>query len=370
MSFWIVSSSIHTNFLPLFLSIALCLKENGYKIYFIEPNILQKHFLNKHTLPFCKEDEIDTKDIKKILVWNGLSHDIKLTWVQNYYFENGYFGNDLQIFKNWVNALSEIKDIPFDWILQYKSISPTKQLTNTNIITHIDLSFYNYWILGFFSQGLIISCKHFTRIMKNKRENSHRKKILQNTPTLKLPEGKYIIIGFQVHDDTQIIHNSEIVHTMDDILNYFYDDIHRILPEHKIIVKEHPMDIARIDYSHLQKKYPEVVWIQKWDIWDYIDISEYLICVNSSIWLQALSKYKKVLTLWDNFYSNNPWSENIKKREDFVGALAKLKAKDLLGDKKLIDAYIKVFKEKIFVSNGWWKDFKQETVLSICERLI
>jgi CDP-glycerol glycerophosphotransferase (TagB/SpsB family) len=30
---------------------------------------------------------------------------------------------------------------------------------------------------------------------------------------------------------------------MDDILNFYYNDIKEILPEYKIIIKEHPMDI-------------------------------------------------------------------------------------------------------------------------------
>jgi capsule polysaccharide modification protein KpsS len=152
-------------------------------------------------------------------------------------------------------------------------------------------------------------------------------------------------------------------------LNFYYNDIKEILPEYKIIIKEHPMDIWRINYSNLQKKYPNIIWIKKWNIWNYIDKSDYLICINSSIWLQALSKYKKVLTLWNNFYSNNPWVENLNRKNEFKEKLLKLKNKNLIADKKDIDEYINRFKKEIFI-NWSWHNFTENTVKEICEYIV
>ncbi len=368
--FWIYAPSIHTNFLPLFISIALTLRENWYSVYFVDANALQKHQFKKHALNFCLKENLWKLQIDKLLIWNGVLHDIKIQWVQNYYFENWYFWNDLQIFKNWVNALSKIQNIPYESFYTVKYSWDWKTLISWKCISNIELWLYSYWILWSFSQNPIKTYEYFWGIIKNTLENYRRKKILKNITSISIPEWKYVIIGFQVHDDTQILYNNELIQKMDDILDFFYDDIKNILPDHKIIVKEHPMDIGRIDYSHLKSKYSDILWIQKWDIWDYINKSEYLICVNSSIWLQALSKYKKVLTLWSNFYSNNPWVENITKKEDFSSTLKRLKHKNIIKDKDEIDSYIKIFREKIFVSNGWWKNFDQDTIRSICERLI
>lgn len=372
MIFWIISQSIHTNFLPLFMSIALTLEENNFKVYFIGANILQKYQLSKYRLKSCKHDSWIIKELKiqKLLIWNGVFHDINIPWVQNYYFENGYFGNDLQIFQKWVNAKSEISSMHYTDILRYSRPQIHQKIIPSKTISELHFSFYSYWILGFFSQNIFKSMKDFWKILKNILENKKRASILKNIHTPNIPEWKYITIGFQVYDDTQILYNSPLIKKMSDILEYFYSDIKEILPGYKIIVKEHPMDIGRVDYSYLRKKYPEIIWIQKWDIWDYINISDYLICVNSSIGLQALSQYKKVMTLWENFYSNNPWVKNIRTQEEFLQKLIELSQQDLKKQQKEIDEYIKVFHKKIFISNGWWKSFNQKTVTSICERLI
>jgi len=67
----------------------------------------------------------------------------------------------------------------------------------------------------------------------NKKKTTHEK----------IPDGKFISIIFQVHDDTQILDNSPLIKKMDDILDFFYEDIVFLFPEHKIIIKEHPVDI-------------------------------------------------------------------------------------------------------------------------------
>lgn len=370
--FWIYAPSIHTNFLPLFLSIALCLETNWYKVCFIQANILQKHHLKKYNLKYCENNTETLKNlwITKLLIWNGVFHDINIPSIQNYYFENWYFWNDLQIFKQWVNAKSEITKLNYEDFSKYKTSNNTWNLKYTEIVYSLDFTLYNYWILWFFSQNPLSSIKHFWEIFKNTRENKRRKYILKNIKAQKLEAWKYILIGFQVHDDTQILHNSSYIKKMDDILDFFYSDIKNILPECKIIVKEHPMDIGRIDYSHLQEKYPEIIWIQKWNISEYIDISDYTICVNSSVWLQALAKYKKVLTLWENFYSNNPWVKHVKSQDEFSQKLRELKKLDIHLHQKHIDEYIYKFKTEIFVSGWWWEDFDWETIQSICQRLI
>lgn len=372
MNFWINSQTIYSNFLPLFISISKTLELNWYKIFFINPNKIQKYQLKKYWINFIKgknEKIIKKNNITKILIWNWTNNDYKIKWVKNYYFENWYFWNDLQIFNNWVNAKSEISKINYVDFLNYKNNNKIK-INKLELIKNINLNIYNYYFLWFLSQNPIDSIKNYKTIIKSKIENYKRKKILNNIKEIELKNWKYIIIGFQVHDDTQITHNSIIINKMEHILNYFYNDIKIILPDYKIIVKEHPMDIWRINYSNLQKKYNDIIWIKKWDIWNYIDKSEYLICVNSSIWLQALSKYKKVITLWNNFYSNNPWVKNIKNKNEFKEKLIKLKNQNILKDKLKIDKYINIFKNEIFISNWWWKIFDKNIIQYICNKII
>lgn len=372
MNIWIDSRTIFSNFFPLFFSIAKTLQLNWFNVYFINPNLIQKYQLKKYWLDFIDWNEekiIKENSIKKILLWNWTFNDIKIKWIKNYYFENWYFWNDLQIFNNWVNAKSEICNLQYVDFLNLKKENKLK-INKIELINNIKLNLFNYYILWFFSHNPISSFKYYFNILRSKLEIYKRKKILNNKKETILKKWKYILIWFQVHDDTQILYNSPLIKKMDDILDFFYKDIKEILPDYKIIVKEHPMDLWRINYSNLQKKYNDIIWIIKWDISNYIDKSDYLICVNSSIWLQALSKYKKVITLWDNFYSNNAWVKNIKNKNDFKEKLLELKNQNIEKDKKEIDEYINIFKKEIFISNWWWKKFNKNTVKSICEKII
>lgn len=153
---------------------------------------------------------------------------------------------------------------------------------------------------------------------------------------------------------------------MNEILDFFYNDIKKILPEYKIVVKEHPMDIGRIKYSNTRKKYNDIIWIKKWNINELIEKCEYLICVNSSVWLQWLAQYKKVLTLWENFYSRNPWVQNIHHKDEFREKLSLLKHSNINKSKKSIDKYIDTFKKEIFIS-WWWYNFNKKTIKEICD---
>lgn len=372
MNIWINSKTIYSNFLPLFFSIAKTLNKNWFNVYLINPNLIQKYQLKKYWIKYIswKEEEIIKKyKIGKILLWNWTFNDIKIEWVKNYYFENWYFWNDLQIFNNWVNAKSEICSLSYNKFIKYNN-SHNIKINNIEVINNIKLNLFNYYILWFFSHNPILSLQYYINILKTKIENIKRNKILSKEKEIELENWKYIIIWFQVHDDTQILYNSPLIKKMDDILDFYYNDIKEILADYKIIVKEHPIDLWRIDYSNLQKKYSDIIWIKKWDIWNYIEKSDYLICVNSSIWLQALSKYKKIITLWDNFYSNNPWIKNIQNKNEFKEKLIELKNQDISKDNKLTDEYINIFKNEIFISNWWWKNFDKNTIKNICEKIV
>ncbi|MDD3793697.1 MAG: hypothetical protein PHI37_02710 [Candidatus Gracilibacteria bacterium] len=413
----------------MYISIYKTLKLNGYTCYFLQPNKFVKEYLlksgvdeldilelkeniyyikkysntekkeykqiitfiekffgklsfnsilNENLKEYSEYDYIIKKfNINTIIVYNGIFRIGRLVGLDNkceiIYFENGYFPNTLQIDNKGINAESSITDIKYEELLKYKKLNndiiKKVEIFNKNISINyfkkitLNLKSYNYKTNFFYTLFLIR--KIIEIVKKNLYYNFLKEKGIEKN-------GKYIFIAFQVHDDTQLIFNSPIIKNMSEILDLYYNDINLIFPNYKIVVKEHPMDIGRINYSNLQRKYPDIIWIKKGNIDDIINKSEYVICINSSVGFQALSKYKKVFTLGENFYSNNPWVEKLENKESFKEQLIKLKDKKL--DNKKIDEYIKIFKNELFINGagkGWaWENYNEKTIKKICEYIV
>lgn len=422
---WIPAKNLWWAWFNIYISIYKTLSTNWYKCYFLQPNKLVKKYLEKAHIP--KDNILESKiinskydwshnqefeelsiyiktffwklfhkqilkewiieyhqyneliqkyNINTILVYNWIFRTWKLAWLDNncevIYFENWYFPNTIQVDNKGINAESSISNISYENILNLKKgnnkiedIEFYKENYDISFLRKLYLNIFSYSLLTSFYYTLFMIKKIFLNIIKNI--------LLKFEKEIKLEKDwKYIFIAFQVHDDTQLIFNSKVIKKMDDILDFYYKDLKEILPEYKIVVKEHPMDIWRINYKYLQNKYPDIIWIKKWNIDDIIKKSEYIICTNSSVWLQALSKYKKVFSLWENFYSNNPWVEKLKNRNCFKEQLIELKNKEL--NKKNIDDYINIFKNVLFINGSWkwwaWENFDKKTIKEICEYIV
>ncbi len=421
----IPSKNLWTNWFNIYISIYKTLIKNWYKCYFLEPNKLVRKYLEKANIPesnilesskieniynwshkkefeelniyiktffwklFHKQilkewiieynqysELIQKYNINTILIYNWIFRTWKLAWLDNnceiIYFENWYFPNTIQVDNKWINAESGISNINYEDILYIKK----EDSKIRNIIFYkenYDISFFKTLYLNIFSYSLLSSFYYILFMIKKVFLNIIKNTLLKFEKEIKLEiNWKYIFIAFQVHDDTQLIFNSKIIKKMDDILNFYYEDLKEVLPEYKIVVKEHPMDIGRINYKYLQKKYHDIIWIKKWNIDDIIEKSEYVICTNSSVWLQALSKYKKVFTLWDNFYSNNPWVEKLENKDSFRDQLSILKEKNI--NKKSVDEYINIFKNELFINWSWkwwaWENFNKNTIKEISEYIV
>lgn len=340
-------------------------------------NIFHKQILKEWIIEYNKYcNLIKQYNINTLLIYNWIFRTWKLAWLdcncEIIYFENGYFPNTIQIDNKWINSQSSFSNINYKDFLNIKRENyKIKYVTIYDIKN--DIFFLKKLYLCIFSYSILTSFFYILLMLK-KRYLKYKKNILLLLEKEQILEKKikYIFIAFQVHDDTQLIFNSKIINKMDDILNYYYNDIKEILPEYKIVVKEHPMDIWRINYKHLEKKFNDVLFIKKWNIDDIIEKSEYIFCTNSSVWLQGLSKYKKVFTLWENFYSNNPWVEKLKRKDSFKEQLKKLKEKKI--NKEEIDKYINIFKNELFINGNWkwwaWDNFNHQTIKNISEYIV
>jgi len=397
--------------LPLFINLAIYLKENGEEVFFIDPEPRVIWLLKKYKLDYLSSrkeiihnnqitDETNTflinmktglEQLRKgdennrytmlkrrylhkhslfertsfdlLIIWNGaLSLEKRLAEklsIDTVYLENGYFPDTLQIGRKGVNSNADFSDMNYDTFLAHTHLPSTsglKKIITKDVTTHpiqnilnIGLLIYNPF--DFLTKVLIYSRKMVAKF----------KTIFLREKHIVLPE-KFIFIPFQVHDDTQTLFNSPIIKKMNDILDFFYPEIKEVLPDHKIIVKEHPVDLGRADYNVLKKKYPDIIWLKKYNFNELLNKCDYVITVNSSSGLQAIEKYKKVLILGSCFYKNNPFTEYISRVPEFRDKLNILKEKSL--DKSHIDKYIKHFKKNIFIQGGL-KNFRSETLVQI-----
>ena len=126
----------------------------------------------------------------------------------------------------------------------------------------------------------------------------------RNIPVTASLPSRYIFIPFQVEADSQLILHSPLVGTdMELFLEVCYAAVQQAAPDCKLVVKLHPANLGRINYAPLLNKFADVQFLKGGSISRLIEGSQAVITINSTVGLEALTYYKPVLTLGDNFYN-------------------------------------------------------------------
>ncbi|WP_044531680.1 capsular polysaccharide export protein, LipB/KpsS family, partial [Herbaspirillum sp. B65] len=234
------------------------------------------------------------------VVWNGQDHIGQVIRVlcqrQNIpvvYLENGYFANTLQADLAGVNASATLADLDYDAVLALAQAQPStttaeiaapaceiRALTRTQLAA---IALAHRTNLAYYTQYPEQRGSSRIKTWKIKRERA----AIANDQ-LTLPE-QFAFVPLQVHDDTQVLLNSRLVHSVEE----FFETVHAAIrrncgPDYPIIVKEHPEDLGRYDYSQLRQKYPDVIWLRKFDIELLLDRATMVFVINSSVGLQAV----------------------------------------------------------------------------------
>ncbi len=393
--------------LRLFINLALYLQECGEEVFFIDPQPREVWVLKKHGLRHLssKKEEVQNRQIAPetdqllhemtqdvtawcrryktlkqtylsrralyartkmdlLIVWNGaLSLDNEIARelsIKKVYLENGYFPNTLQMDWVGVNSQAEFSAMSYEAFLAHTQMPPTDECPPAQI-RRVKMNPIQCVL------NLGLALQDFTTFFRKQRTYLKKLTVLLKNAIVRekskpLPESSFIFIPFQVHDDTQLRFNSPIVKSMDDILDMFYEKIKQEFPNHEVVIKEHPYDLGRHDYSDLKRRYPDILWLKKHDVNELLEKADVVITVNSSVGLQAIARHKKVLILGDCFYRNNPFSEAIQTPDEFKNKLEALRDKAL--DTSAVDQYIEHFKKNIFISGGL-KTFTPKTLAQI-----
>lgn len=321
----------------------------------------------------CYIKQIKELQISCAIVFNNLTSVLpfiaKELNLSVYFLENGYFPNTIQLDQKGVNYDSVLSNLNYDEFLELNCSYPLGpsvkgfkiedySLSKIEIIFSVFSEIYDtHRIYGVaysesYIKNLIVYYKRFKLLQKKKSI----KNIQENMPS------NIVFIPLQVHDDTQIICNSNFK-SIEDFIDICYQSVKKILPNYTMIIKEHPMDV-NVDYAYLYKKYDDIIWLKDVDINALLDMSEYILVINSSVGLQGLAKYKKVIVLGNCFYTNNPFIKRAKNTEDLASELKKLKNIEYSEeDKEEIDKYINKFRE-IFINGGLF-NFEISTLNSI-----
>jgi len=285
----------------------------------IKPEVLIQQALGYEVFfsNFYKE-----KDIEAIVVWNYFPVMVNVAWrlarkmnLKTMFFENGPLRNTLLIDTLGINYQSSLtlKDRSF-----YQQVTIDDKLWGPFITEYKDkkqkIPMANKGIMSLFAKFcyalLMRNCfyrRKFPDLAVDTIMQSVYKKLYAKcwlkAKTLVLPD-KFVFLPLQCSYDTQILINSPHINNMDDFVKIAYAAIKKALPpDYKIVVKETPDDWGRINYGHLRKQYPDIIWLQKCNISELIQKAALIITINSSVAIEALTYYKPVVTLGMNYFN-------------------------------------------------------------------
>ena len=214
------------------------------------------------------------------VVWNG--HHIeaascvevaRLLGIKTIFMENGFFPQTIVIDEKGVNAANSLAGKGAD-----------------------------------FYQKVQIEPEKLAQLKETKLQQRELRKKFYGKEEMKFPK-QFFFLPFQVHTDTQVLLNSPYIKNMYDLVDTVYSSLeefnHKNNEDYWLVVKEHPSDFGRIDYSNLKKKYQKknVVFITTALSSELIELSRAVITINSTVGIEALLKRKAVITLGEAFYN-------------------------------------------------------------------
>jgi lipopolysaccharide heptosyltransferase I len=140
-----------------------------------------------------------------------------------------------------------------------------------------------------------------------------------------LPE-RCVLFAMQVHDDTQVVLFSPRFHCLKEAVRYTSERLNeynaRTGDTLKLVVKEHPSDFGRVDYSALRASLPGVYFLRRKPISEIITHAQAVITLNSSVGVEGLLHLRPVITLADAFYNIPGMVYHLGTEDDLADVLA------------------------------------------------
>jgi len=156
-----------------------------------------------------------------------------------------------------------------------------------------------------------------------------------------LPE-RYMLFAMQVHNDSQVLLFSPRFHSMEQAVTYVAEELieynKRTGDSLRLVVKEHPSDSGRIDYTALRQSLPDAYFLRTTPISKIIGNAQAVITINSTVGVEALLHLRPVITLGDAFYNVPGVVRHLNDKEDLAEVLVETVGRPV--DRDLISRFL------------------------------
>lgn len=131
----------------------------------------------------------------------------------------------------------------------------------------------------------------------------------------------YVFVPLQVARDTQVLHNSEVIH---DMLS-FVRCVSRGIPRNKfnIVVKDHPADRVHFSFKHFQKllqnEFDNIYFVRGAPSIQLIMGAEAVVTINSTVGWEAVLCRKPVFCLGQAWYAKPGIAHSVPMPDEFAG---------------------------------------------------
>jgi len=136
----------------------------------------------------------------------------------------------------------------------------------------------------------------------------------------------YVLFAMQVHDDTQVLLFSPRFPSIAAAVSYVWERVAaynaRTGDTLQLVVKEHPSDFGRVDYSALRASLPGSYFLRSTPVSKIIPDAEAVITLNSAVGVEGLLYLRPVITLGDAFYNVPGMVHHVGAQDDLAGVLA------------------------------------------------
>lgn len=332
---------------------------------------LEKRIANLHYLlrGFFEEREIDA-----IFLWNGsglvssvATAIARQRGIKCLYGENGYLPRTLQIDPQGVNQLASItRRIGHEY--QHVDIDEQMSAELAQVISLLHGG--KAWAVPPKDRVKPSLIARLRREIQNISWQRLRRGtgMNRNIPDYdgRLPEN-YLFLPFQVENDSQLILHSPLVGAdMGKFVEVCRGAARQVAADMQLVVKLHPANLKQVDNSDLMKRFPDVLFYKSGPIGELIEKSRGVITINSTVGLEALTYYKPVVTLGDNFYNVAGVVEHVTSLEALPTALATALSRPV--DKTKIDQLLYYLYANYF-AHGSWKDFSPTSCENVADKI-
>lgn len=154
-------------------------------------------------------------------------------------------------------------------------------------------------------------CRAPISLSEGRAIRSARRRMREAKPEELNDLNDFILVPFQVRDDSQIVVFSPWIKDMESLVESLTSPMAALKREGKysntsLVFKEHPADWGRVDYSGLYRKYAGLNWVRfvrKAPMEPLLEKARAVVTVNSTVGIEALNAGKPVLTLGEAFFN-------------------------------------------------------------------